>query len=188
MVVLIDFDSLHGSVAPEILDAAYPVAEDVDDLRPHSGGALGTVGQDSPAPQRAWAGFVDGTLTGRCECGTVTTGPENFCVHLVAVVVTALNEAFPWSPTATLPDTLDDPATFAPDTDSPAASASPAGAAARPPESPESTIRRLAGVAATLPPATLAHLLAQHAATDPRLEAALLTAAGLPTPHLLKNP
>ncbi|MDQ0366182.1 hypothetical protein [Catenuloplanes indicus] len=182
MAVLIDFDSLHGSVAPEILDAAYPVAEDVDDLRPHSGGALGTVGQDSPAPQRAWAGFVDGTLTGRCECGTVTTGPENFCVHLVAVVVAALNEAFPWSPTATLPDTLDGPVTAPPP-----GTAATAGGAARPPESPESTIRRLVGVASTLPPATLALLLAQHAAVDPRLESALLTAAGLPTAHIVKS-
>ncbi|MDR7321910.1 MULTISPECIES: hypothetical protein [Catenuloplanes] len=182
MVVLIDFDSLHADVAPEILDVAYAVAEDLDDLRPHSGGALGTVGQDSPAPQRAWAGFVDGTLTGRCECGTVAAGPENFCVHLVAVVVAALNEAFPWSPDATLPDTLDDPAT-----DTTPGTTAPGEAPARQPESPESTIRRLAGVAATLPPATLAHLLAQHAAVDPRLESALLTAAGLPTARTIKN-
>lgn len=184
MAVLIDFDSLHDSVPPEILDAAYAIAEDLDDLRPHTGGALGTVGMDSPAPQRAWAGFVDGTLTGRCECGTVATGPENLCVHLAAVVVAALNEAFPWSPTATLPPTLDP--------GPPEASTSgttPAAPTARQPESPESTIRRLAGVAATLPPATLAHLLAQHAAADPRLEAALLAAAGLPTTRATtKNP
>ncbi|MDR7278524.1 hypothetical protein [Catenuloplanes atrovinosus] len=182
MAVLIDLDTLHHTVAPVIFDAAYTVAEDLDDLRPYSGGALGTVGQDTPAPQRAWAGFVDGTLTGRCECGTIATAPENFCVHLVAVVIAALNEAFPWPPAADLPDTLDD----TPDTPTPTSPTAP-GAAPQP-ESPEAAVRRLAGVAATLPPVTLARLIAEHAATDPRLESALLAAAGLPTSRLAKNP
>lgn len=171
MAVLIDIEYLHSTVAPEIFDAAYAVAEDLDDLSPYSGGVLGTVGQDSPAPHRAWAGFVDGALTGRCECGTVAAGPENFCAHLIAVVIAALNEAFPWSPSADLPDTLHAPAT-------PAATTTPAAAPQT--ESPEATVRRLAGVAATLPPVTLTHLIAEHAAADPRLRSALFAAAGLP--------
>jgi hypothetical protein len=177
----LDLDSLHRAVAPEIFDAAHAVAEELDDLRPHEGGALGTVGQDNPVPHRAWAGFVDGTLAGRCDCGAAGLHPDYFCVHIVAVIIAALNEAFRWSSAPALPDTLDDPAA------APAPATRPATGAPAQAESPESAVRRLAGVAATLPPSLLARLVAEHAAADPRLESALLTAAGLPASGLVRN-
>ncbi|WP_157239789.1 hypothetical protein [Catenuloplanes japonicus] len=179
----LDLDYLHRAVAPEIFDAAHAVAEELDDLRPHHGGALGTVGQENPVPHRAWAGFVDGSLAGRCDCGAMGAQPDDFCVHIVAVIIAALNEAFRWSPSATFPDTLDDPAAAVP---SPAAARSAPGGSPQP-ETPESAVRRLAGVAATLPPGLLARVVAEHAAADPRLESALLAAAGLPAAHLAKS-
>jgi hypothetical protein len=175
----LDLDSLHRAVAPEIFAAAHAVAEELDDLQQHEGGVLGTVGQDSPVPHRAWAGFVDGTLAGRCDCGAAGFHPDYFCVHIVAVLIAALNEAFRWSSTTALPETLDvaaPPPAVRPDPGTPP-----------PAESPESAVRRLAGVAATLPPSLLARLVAEHAAADPRLESALLAAAGLPAAHLART-
>ncbi|MEV4756421.1 hypothetical protein AB0J86_15080 [Micromonospora sp. NPDC049559] len=151
MAVRLDTDAVRNAVEP----ALYRDAELLRDsgrlggLAVVGGGAACTVHGESGPHHEVWVGVVGGGFTAECDCGAVTE-PAELCVHAVAVTLRALAEEFAWSPDAV-----------------------PPSAAMVDPE-----VRRLAEVAASLPPRRLVALVAEHAATDRRLETRLLTYAG----------
>jgi hypothetical protein len=114
------------------------------------GGAACTVHNGSGPLHEVWVGVVSGDFAAECDCAAAGADADELCVHAVAVTLGALADGFAWSSAAT----------------------PPSGAVVDP------KVRRLAEVAATLPARRLAMLVAEHAATDRRLETRLLTYAG----------
>ncbi|MFI6762570.1 hypothetical protein ACIBF5_25895 [Micromonospora sp. NPDC050417] len=153
MAVRIDVDAVRGAVDPEVYQEAEALlaADRLGRIVEVNGGAVAAVHTDSGATAyEVWVGVVDGAFSSECDCAEPETDPEELCAHAVAVTLAALGDGFHWSPTATPPSTVRvDPG-----------------------------VRRLADVAATLPVRRLALLVAEHAVTDRRLEARLLTYAG----------
>ncbi|RKR87564.1 hypothetical protein BDK92_1844 [Micromonospora pisi] len=153
MVVRIDAEAVRGAVDPEIYRAAEALlaAGRLGRIVEVNGGVVAAVHTDSGATAyEVWVGVVDRAFSSECDCAGPETDPEELCAHAVAVTLTALADGFPWSANATPPSTTQ--------------------------VDPE--VRRLADVAATLPVRRLALLVAEHAVTDRRLEARLLTYAG----------
>ncbi|MFK3983863.1 hypothetical protein ACI2K4_26215 [Micromonospora sp. NPDC050397] len=153
MVVRIDVDAVRGAVEPAVFREAEALlaAGRLGRVVEVNGGAVAAVHTDGGATAyEVWVGVVDRAFSSECDCAGPETDPDELCAHAVAVTLVALGEGFHWSPTATPPSTV-----------------------AVDPE-----VRRLADVAATLPVRRLAMLVAEHAVTDRRLEARLLTYAG----------
>lgn len=153
MVVRIDVDAVRGAVDPEIYREAEALlaAGRLGRIVEVNGGVVAAVHTDSGATAyEVWVGVVDRAFSSECDCAGPETDPEELCAHAVAVTLTALGDGFHWSPNATPPSSAQ--------------------------VDPE--VRRLAEVAATLPVRRLALLVAEHAVTDRRLAARLLTYAG----------
>jgi hypothetical protein len=149
-------DAVRNAVEPAVFDEAEKLLASgrLGEISSMGGGAAATVHNGPDPLVEVWVGVVAGVFTAECECvptGTDTGGdsPE-LCVHAVALTLGALRHDFAWSSVATPPSRLNvDP-----------------------------KVRRLTEVAATLPARRLAMLVAEHAATDRRLETRLLAYAG----------
>jgi uncharacterized Zn finger protein len=156
VAVRIDVEAFRESLPPAVAKAAEQLRQHdgLGDLEPVGGGVHAPV--RTPATgYRPWVGIVDGNLTGRCTCPD--TG-DDLCAHAAAVVLAAVAEGIPFSPTATPPDTEPDGADRAAYVEA---------------------VRRLT-------PDQLTDLIAANAMRDDRFAAQLLSAAGMrdPADHL----
>jgi hypothetical protein len=151
MAVLLDQGTVRDAVDPEVYREAEELlaAGRLGEITAVGGGAAGTVHNGPGAAYEVWVGVVSRALTGECTCSD-DADPDELCAHAVALTLGAIDQDFGWSSAATPP------------------SAAPA----------EPDTHNLVEIAASLPPRRLAMLVAEHAATDRRLETRLLTAAG----------
>jgi len=150
MAVRLDRGVLVDLVDPVVLTQADGLlaADRIGDLT-GSGGGVTAVVQDQ-TPTEVWVGVVAGQLSAECDCAGRILDGAGLCAHAVALTLRALDADVAWSSAATPPS---------------AGSGDP-------------RVVALVEAAASLPPRTLAWLVAGHAATDRRLETALLVAAG----------
>ena len=152
VAVRLDEDAVRNAVEPSTFQEAEKLLASgrLGDITPVGGGAASIV-QDRHQPgYEVWVGVTGGAFTAECDCVPADAEPDELCVHGVALTLGALRDGLAWSSVATPPSQVD--------------------------VDPE--VRRLAEVAATLPPRRLAMLLAEHAAIDRRLAARLLVQAG----------
>jgi len=143
---------MRRAVDPPVYRAAEELlaSGQLGEITTVGGGAQSIVSSDHGPVYEVWVGVVRGAFSAECDCADEGVEPNELCVHAVAVTLAALRGGFTWSSAAT----------------------PPSGAVIEP------EVRRLADVAATLPPRRLAMLVAEHAAVDRRLATRLMTYAG----------
>jgi SWIM zinc finger len=152
MAVRLDSDAVRDAAGPKVYRAAEDLLSSnmLGEITEAGGGAVSIVTDGADSSREVWVGVVSGVLVAECDCAVADADYGDLCVHAVALLLAAIREDFPWASAATPPSQ----AFIDPD------------------------VQRLVEVAAMLPPRRLAALVGEHAATDRRLQARLLAAAG----------
>jgi hypothetical protein len=156
VAVRLDEETVRQAVDPHVLTAAEELVKSgaLGELTEVGGGVACLVTTGTEAGYDVWVGVAAGALVGECSCDSSWNDPDDLCAHAVAVTLRALDDEFAWS----------------------SAAVPPSGAMHDP------QIRRLAEIAASLPPRRLALLVAEYAVNDPRLATRLVTCAGVGAP------
>ncbi len=151
MAVQFDIDDVRDAVDPELFERAEKLLDSggLGEFTAFGGGVTCLVPNGTEPGYEVWVGVVATALTGECGCVAAEADPDELCLHALALAIGALDADFVWSSAATPPSQ---------------ASISP-------------KVAQLAEIAATVPTRHLVMLVAEHAATDSRLETRLLTYA-----------